>query len=226
MAERVASMTAAELSIAARMNGMTYGKYTHLLRLGMVKLPPLSEIRAQMVVKKKRGNGAQPVCQYDMKGVYIATYATTGDAALAVGQERNRSSIICNACTGKMNSAYGYQWRYEGDKAPGVYINRGSIPVRKTQRVDKICTRCAKPYKGVPRSLYCSNECAKDAQAESKRKYLEKKKPKEEKRICKWCGKEFTAIGKRLYCTAKCQQAQNSHAQYERNKAQNRKAGA
>lgn len=221
MAERGASMTAAELSIAARMNGMSYGKYVHALKCGMATLPPLSEIRAQMVVKKKRGSGVQPVCQYDKKGEYIATYASTGEAAVAIGQERRAASCIHNACIGRMNSAYGYQWRFEGDKAPGVYINRGSIPIRQTQRVDMICQMCGKPYKGVKRSRYCSDACADIAKTESARKYREKLKPKEEKRICKWCGKEFTATGKRVYCTAKCQMAYNSHAQYMRKKAEN-----
>ncbi len=223
MAERVASMTATELTIAARMNGMSYGKYVHALKCGMATLPPIEKIRAQMVVKKKRGGEAQPVCQYDKKGEYIATYASTGEAAVAIGQERRAASSIRNACTGKMNSAYGYQWRFEGEKAPGVYMNRGTIPIRKTQRVDKICERCGKPYKGVKRSRYCGDDCAKAVQSESAKKYREKRKPKDEKRICKWCGKEFPAEGKRLFCNAKHQQAFNSHAQHERKKAQNRR---
>lgn len=219
-------MTAAELSIAARMNGMSYGKYVHALKCGMATLPPMSEIRAKMVVQKKRGSESQPVCQYDKKGEYIATYPTTGEAAVALGMERRAASTIRNACTGKVNSAYGFQWRFEGDKAPGIYINRGTMPIRKTERVDMICQMCGKPYKGVKRSRYCSDACADIAKAESAKKYREKKKPKEEKRICKWCGQEFPAEGKRVFCSERCRIDYGWKAQKERKKAQNRKESA
>lgn len=216
-------ITATEMTIAARLNDMSYGQFVHLLKCGAVTIPPSEEIQARIVGKKKDDRFVKPVVQYDMKGEYIATYASTGEAAIAIGRDRRAAcNITCNCC-GKSNSAYGYQWRYEGDKAPGVYINRGEMPIRRTERVDKICVLCGKPYKGVQRSRYCSRDCAEQAQAECRKDYKARKKAERAivyERVCKQCGKEFTTNRIRVaYCSAKCQQAYNSHAQYMRKKA-------
>ena len=42
-----------EMTIAARLSGMDYGKYVHLLRQGSVTLPSMAEIRKRMVTAKK-----------------------------------------------------------------------------------------------------------------------------------------------------------------------------
>ena len=167
-----------------------------------------------------------------MKGEYIATYATTGDAALAIGKERSANSSIRNACIGNMNSAYGFQWRFEGDNPPGIYVNRGKMPIRKTTLVDKVCVRCGKPYRGVARSLYCSGDCANAAKLESNQKYKEKIKQQTKEQntrqaVCKFCGKRFTTTRSNVaYCSSICQHRYNSRLQHERKMAQNRKAGA
>lgn len=221
-------LTATEMTIAARMNGMSYGKYTYLLRQGKAKLPPISEIRAQMVVKKE-GKTTKRVVQYDKDGKYMATYESAADAAIALDKEREKGGVICNACIGRAASAYGYQWRYEGDKEPGSYSVRMEIPIRKTTLVDKVCTRCGKEYKGVARSLYCSGECAKAAQRESNKRCYEKHKqpPKERQLICKQCGKPFTAIhGRTVFCSDRCRIDNSWMAQRDRKKAQNRKESA
>lgn len=221
-------MTIAEIAIAARMNGMTYGKYTYLLRLGMVKLPSIEEIRGQMV-KKKDGNAARRVVQYDKKGEYVATYESAAEAAAAIDEGRCRACAIYNACTGKTNSAYGYQWRYEGDKAPGVYMNRGTMPIRKTKLVDRVCVLCGAEYKGVGRSRYCSKECADVAKAENGKRYYEKHKhyPEERQVVCKHCGKQFNTVhGRAVFCSERCRNASTMAAYRERKLAQNRKAGA
>ena len=221
-------LTATEMTIAARMNGMSYGKYTYLLRQGKAKLPPISEIRAQMVLKKD-SKATKRVVQYNKMGEYMAIYETAAEAAIALGKERDKGGVINNACVGKTNSAYGYQWRFEGEKEPGVYMNRGEMPIRKTKLVEKVCTRCGKEYKGVARSLYCSGECAKAAQRESNKRCYEKHKqpPEERQLICKHCGKSFTAIhGRTVFCSDRCRIDNGWMAQRERKKAQNRKESA
>lgn len=213
-------------TIAARMAGMSYGKYMQLLRCGIAKMPPLEEILPQMV-KKKDSKATRRVVQYNKMGEYMATYESAADAAIFLDKERCKGGVINNACTGKTNSAYGYQWRFEGDKEPGVYMNRGEMPIRKTKLVDKVCVLCGKPYKGVGRSLYCGKECAEKAKADSRKKYYDKNKPPEEKeRVCQRCGKPFIATGKMLYCSERCRNDSNMAAYNARKKAQNRKAGA
>lgn len=219
-------ITATEMTIAARMNGMSYGKFVYLLKCGMVKLPPLSEIRAQMVVKKD-SNATKRVIQYNKKGEYMATYESAAAAAIALGKDRRKGGVINNACKGKANSAYGCQWRFEGEEAPGVYTNRGEMPIRKTKLVDKVCVLCGKPYKGVGRSLYCGKECAEKAKADSRKQYYEKNKPPMEKeRVCQHCGKPFIGQGKMLYCSDRCRNAHCMAAYKARKLAQNRKVGA
>lgn len=227
---KLSGLTASEVTIAAKMNGMDYGKYSFLVECGKAPLPPLDEIRAQMVVQKKRRDGeVRAVMQYSLKGEYIATYPSAADATEALGRERRTSGNICNACSGKAASAFGYQWRYEGDNPPGVYINRGSIPIKRTQRVDKVCVLCGKPYKGLGRSLYCSSECAKAAQRDNNKRFYEKNKqpPKERQLICKQCGKPFTAThGRAIFCSDRCRIDNGWMAQRDRKKAQNRKESA
>lgn len=220
-------LTATELTIAARMYGMSYGKYTYLLRQDMIKLPPIELIRAQMVTKESKES--RRVVQYNFKGEYMATYESCADAAVAIGKERRKGGVIRNACTGKTNSAFGYQWRFEGEKEPGIYMNRGEMPIRKTKLVEKVCVRCGKEYKGVGRSLYCSGECAKAAQKESTKRYYEKNKqpPEERQLICKHCGKPFTAThGRAVFCSDRCRIDNSWMAQRDRKKAQNRKESA
>lgn len=218
-------ITATEMTIAARMNGMSYGKYAYALKCGLMTLPPLEEIREQMVSEKKHAR-VRPVVQYSLKGEYIATFENLTKAAEALERGTRGSHNIGKACLGKSNTAYGFQWRYEGEKAPGVYISRSEMPVRVAKRVEKICQMCGEPYKGVAQSRYCSDACAKAAKLESIKEYLEKQKPKEEKRICKHCGQEFPAEGKRVFCSERCRIDYGWKAQRERKKAQNRKESA
>lgn len=219
-------ITATEMTIAARMNGMSYGKFAYALKCGLVTMPPLEEIRAQMVGEKKHAR-VRPVMQYSLKGEYIATYENATKAAKALERGARGSHNIGKACLGQSNTAYGYQWRFEGEKAPGVYISRSEMPVRVAKRVEKICQMCGEPYKGVKQSRYCSDACAKAAKLESIKEYLEKKKPTEETRICKYCGKPFIAMhGKMLYCSERCRIDYGWKAQKARKKAQNRKASA
>lgn len=65
-----------EMTIAARLSGMDYGKFVHLMRHGFVTLPSMAEIRKQMVTIKtavpqvSRPN--TPVIQYSRDGERIA----------------------------------------------------------------------------------------------------------------------------------------------------------
>lgn len=216
-------------TIAAKNVGMDYGKYVFLLGCGMAKLPPLEEIMAQMVIKKKRStNEPRAVVQYSMKGEYIATFVNAGDATAALGRDRRTSHNINHACNGSARSAFGYQWRYEGDNPPGIYARlSGEIPVRIAKRVDKVCVLCGAAYKGAGRSLYCSKKCADIAKAESGKRYYEKHKhyPEERLVMCKHCGKQFTTVhGRAVFCSDRCRNASTMAAYKARKLAQNRKA--
>ncbi len=55
---------------------------------------------------------AKTVNQYDLKGKYIITYSSTGQAARAIG---GKSSHIGECCRGKIKSYKGFVWRYAED---------------------------------------------------------------------------------------------------------------
>ena len=171
-------MTAAEICIAARLQGVDgYGKYVHLLNCGMIVPPTMSEIRAAMPKKKRKYKPGEvrPVVQYDLKGEKIAEFADARSAALNMG--KTSIQAIRAACTGVTNSAFGFQWRYEGDAPPGVYTRAPrQMPMTVTERVERVCTVCGKKYIGTRRSKVCSDECRKVVRSEHNRKYNEKRK--------------------------------------------------
>ena len=217
------TLTISEMAIAARMHGMSYGKYVQELRFGRANLPPIKEIRAQLVKPKKRGARlGEAVNCYDMEGNFLASYDTAAQAAEALGGIAHTIRNACGCISSK--SAYGYQWRYASDEAPGAYKRGKPKTPILAEKETKECQRCGKWYKGVKRSRYCSKECAELAQRDQVKANLEKKKAAREKtRVCKFCGKTFPVQGKRLYCSAKCQTQHGSRLQWERTKAQNRK---
>lgn len=58
------------------------------------------------------------VLQYDLYGVFIQKYESIEAASIATNIKRNN---ISSALTGKVLSAGGYQWTYDGDNQPGIY---------------------------------------------------------------------------------------------------------
>lgn len=58
------------------------------------------------------------VLQYDLYGVFIQKYESIEAASIVTNIKRNN---ISSALTGKVLSAGGYQWTYDGDNPPGIY---------------------------------------------------------------------------------------------------------
>ena len=56
---------------------------------------------------------AKEVLQYDLKGKYINTYSSTGEAARSIGVKH--SSHIGECCRGKIKQYKGFIWRYKED---------------------------------------------------------------------------------------------------------------
>ena len=201
-------LTISEMVIAARMNGMSYGKYVQALRADRAKLPPIKEIRAQLVQPKKRGKHSGSVNCYDFGGNFLAGYPSTAHAAEVMG---GQTRTIRAACNGAMKSAYGYQWRYAGDEAPGPYKRSQPQAPLLRQKVTLECQRCGKLYKGLKQSRYCSKECADLAQRDQMKAIHEKRRKPRTEKACKYCGKKFsTAVDKQVYCSKKCQESYNN----------------
>lgn len=214
-------MTLAEMAVAARMHGMSYGKYSYLLRQGVVQLPDMEEVRRAMAKETKKPSGRGKTCpvkQYDKRGNFITEWDNALQAAKAFG--RDHASSIQAACECRYMSAYGYQWRYSSDEAPGEYQRiKTTAIVHKKPTEEKPCKHCGKMYVGVRNSRFCSRKCQIDSH-----KLLKKSERKMEQKTCRFCGKSFeTDIPQKLYCSKECQINHNWKAQAARKKAQNRK---
>ena len=154
--------------IAARMHGMSYGQFIHAFKHGLVKMPPQREIdrrKVRVEIKRKDAKSKfktnRPVCQYDDNGELICTYESSHMAAAVVGA--SRAVQITQACDGKKERAYGYQWRYENDPPPG--------PINKTARQKEIvCRFCGKTYIGKLSSHFCCDEHREAWQAQEARR--------------------------------------------------------
>ena len=68
--------------------------------------------------EKLHNSTRRPVCQYDLNGNFIKEYKSMAEAEECTGIA---DSLISACCLYKSKSAGGYQWRYKGDKQPGVY---------------------------------------------------------------------------------------------------------
>lgn len=219
-------ITATEMTIAARMHGMSYGQFYNALKCGMVDMPPIEEIRKRIVKPKVRESGAEfdrPVCRYDLDGEFICSYENVYRAAEALGKA-NASSIKA-ALRGRYQSAHKSQWRYMGDPAPGKLVREMVNPSDPKYWVEKPCKHCGKMYSGPKNSRYCSDECKRQVQQEqNKNTYLQNRVlwvPEE--RECLYCGVKF--MPKRChqrYCSAKHRDAAACQRQKAKT-AQNRK---
>lgn len=67
---------------------------------------------------KKRG---KKVYQYDLQGNLLNIYSTAQEAADAVGASIQLLTMCCRKI---IKSAKKFQWRYEGDTPPGIYVYR------------------------------------------------------------------------------------------------------
>lgn len=220
-------ITATEMTIAARMHGMEYGRFSYLLRCGAVEMPPMEEIHKRIVKPKARGNADAgcPVCQYDLNGEFVSSYENVYEAAAALGRE-NASSIKA-ALSGRYQSAHKFQWRYMGEDSPGPLERKKVNPAAPEHHEEKPCKHCGKIYRGPKNSRYCSTECKKAAGRAWQRKYyagLEKKPRQVYTKRCAYCGAEFsTETKKKIYCNDKCTNRAWAKMQQERKKTQNRK---
>ncbi|MFA6711105.1 MAG: GIY-YIG nuclease family protein [Candidatus Caldatribacteriota bacterium] len=61
------------------------------------------------MTRKKLG---KPVKQYSLKGEYIATYPSTGEAAFILFQNRDKRKHIAACASNIRKTAYGYKWKY------------------------------------------------------------------------------------------------------------------
>jgi hypothetical protein len=133
------------------------------------------------------------VVQYDLDGNRIAEYPSAAMAARVLG--KSESSNIIAACNGGYKTSYGFQWRYAGDAAPIA---------TKT----KICKICGKQFRPKHHSaMYCSVECAREANRRSAHKFYEKSQMKavKHKANCLYCGTVFVADGRKTtFCSTKC----------------------
>ena len=84
--------------------------------------------KAHAAKKGYRNPSQRAVECYTMEGEFVRSFDSMKEAAKLLGltkrkQKRSNSEYyetghITACCTGKRNMAYGYQWRYLGDKAP------------------------------------------------------------------------------------------------------------
>lgn len=219
-------ITATEMTIAARMHGMEYGKFSFALECGVLTMPPMDEIRKRIVKSKAKYSTVdvdRPVCRYDMDGEFIACYENVYKAADALGKD-NASSIKA-ALSGRYQSAYKSQWRYADEPAPGKLVREMVNPYDPKYWVEKRCKRCGKMYKGPKNSRYCSEECkAAVLKAHNKKTYLENRElwqPSE--RVCPYCGIKFMPTNcHQLYCSPEHRKSA-SWQREKAKKAQNRK---
>lgn len=219
-------ITATEMTIAARMHGMSYGQFYNALKCGSLNMPPMEEIRKRMVKPKTKElavDSDRPVCQYDLNGEFICSYENVYQAASALG--RDNASSIKAALSGKCQSAYKCQWRYLGEDAPGM-LERKKVNFYGPQYwVEKPCKHCGKIYKGPKNSRYCSDECKADVLKEHNRKtYIQTHSPwQPEERTCLFCGVKFLPNDiHQQYCSSEHRKSANWQRQKAK-KAQNRK---
>ena len=222
-------MNITEARIAAEMSGLQYGQWRYLCEvLHVIEPPPIEEIRKRIVKPKRQTTGAKgsrPVCQYDLQGEFVCSYETVYVAAAAMGREKHYN--ILAACDGRYLKAYGFQWRYMDEDAPGPLECKKRGASSKEHWVEQPCKNCGKIYKGPKNSRYCSDECKYEVNRKWQRKYyasLEKKPRKQYTKRCAYCGTEFvTDVKKKIYCTTTCTARAHHRNQSERRKAQNRK---
>jgi hypothetical protein len=62
------------------------------------------------IVQKQLG---KPVCQFTLKGKYLKTYPSTGEAAYILCGNRKKNPHIGECARGERNTAYGFKWKYK-----------------------------------------------------------------------------------------------------------------
>lgn len=85
--------------------------------------PPSYSIKGSHI-KDRNSKGqivAIPISQYTLDGKYVRTFKRISDAASYM---KGNTTMICNCCSGKIPTAYGYVWRYKDDPVPEPYVNK------------------------------------------------------------------------------------------------------
>lgn len=186
--------TLSVMTIAAKLNGMNYGRFVWELSQGLVKMPSAAEIKAVMPEKKRKHRSeVRAVVQYDMAGNRVAEYPSASIAARVIGLANG--SNIGRACCGKYRTAGGFQWRYAGDAPP-------------TESMVKTCEICGTRFSSKHHSSrYCSVECSNEAKRRNAHRFYEKnmRKAAKHKANCLYCGMVFIADGRKTtFCSTKC----------------------
>lgn len=73
------------------------------------------------------GKGVKAVCQYTKDGRFIQKFASLKEAAESIGVPKSAPEIS-NCCNGKLKTARGYIWAFEG-KEPHTFKNESIRPV-------------------------------------------------------------------------------------------------
>ena len=173
-------MTLAEMSVAARMCGMSYGQYSYQLRQGRIDPPSVEAVRSRMI-KKQRKSGSEnsakkdtPVCQYTLKGELVRIYDSARQAADII---HGHSGNIIAACEGRYMSARGFQWRFIDADPPGIFKPPAKVHEPKPA-IEKICAFCGKKFMGKGPAKFCSDDCRKLAKAKSNREKAKRARKK------------------------------------------------
>lgn len=75
-------------------------------------------------IKNRNSKGqvsAVPVSQYTLEGKLVQSFDSILDAA---SHMNGNTTMICDCCSGKIPTAYGYIWRYLNEPAPEPYVNK------------------------------------------------------------------------------------------------------
>lgn len=167
-------MNLVEASVACKMAGLNYGQWRYLCEVvGTIKPPTAEEIEANMNRKKKHEYipkyDGRAVTAYNLRGEPVITYPNIQAACIALGKP---PANIRHACNGKLNTAYGFQWRYVGEEQPNCI--RKKTPSILAPKVEAHCPECGTTFLGDKRRVYCSFECSESARHKRDMAFREK----------------------------------------------------
>jgi len=75
------------------------------------KVSAETRLKQSLIKKGKPRNNNKPIIQYDKNMVEIARYNSIQEA-VKLNNYKGEGNI-CNCCKGKLNSSYGYKWKYQ-----------------------------------------------------------------------------------------------------------------
>ena len=85
---------------------------------------------------------AIPICQFDLKGNFIAKYDCAKTACVVLKLE-SKYSNVCQCAKGEAKSAGGYIWRYEGSDIPIIeYVRNTTKGYKHTEEAKEKMRQC------------------------------------------------------------------------------------